>query len=157
MHRIGGLTELCRVYRIAREFGAELWAGTMPESGIGSQAAIAAAALSGFVYPSDVEPSARWFGPGADVIELKMTPDGYMRVPREPIHRLIDWERLRPLLHGESEPVSKISREHTVVTPVPGLVMIAGGKFTTWRRMAKMATAICTAPQKSVSQCETRR
>jgi glycerol-3-phosphate dehydrogenase len=46
---------------------------------------------------------------------------------------------LRPLLHGESEPVSKISREHTVVTPVPGLVMIAGGKLTTYRVMGKDA------------------
>ena len=43
---------------------------------------------------------------------------------------------LRPLLSGESEPTSKISREHTVVTPVPGLVMIAGGKLTTYRVMA---------------------
>ncbi|MCW2780458.1 MAG: glycerol-3-phosphate dehydrogenase [Marmoricola sp.] len=43
---------------------------------------------------------------------------------------------LRPLLTGESEPTSKISREHTVVTPVPGLVMIAGGKLTTYRVMA---------------------
>ncbi|HEY1133390.1 MAG TPA: glycerol-3-phosphate dehydrogenase/oxidase [Nocardioides sp.] len=46
---------------------------------------------------------------------------------------------LRPLLRGESEPTSKISREHTVVTPVPGLVMIAGGKLTTYRVMAKDA------------------
>jgi glycerol-3-phosphate dehydrogenase len=46
---------------------------------------------------------------------------------------------LRPLLRGESEPVSKISREHTVVTPVPGLVMIAGGKLTTYRVMGKDA------------------
>ncbi|MFL5477256.1 MAG: o-succinylbenzoate synthase, partial [Gemmatimonadales bacterium] len=72
VHRVGGLTEVCRIYRLARDIGAELWAGTMPESGIGSQAAIAAAALPGFVYPSDVEPSARWFGKGADVIDLKM-------------------------------------------------------------------------------------
>ena len=46
---------------------------------------------------------------------------------------------LRPLLTGESEPTSRISREHTVVTPVPGLVMIAGGKLTTYRVMAKDA------------------
>jgi len=46
---------------------------------------------------------------------------------------------LRPLLSGESEPTSKISREHTVVTPVPGMVMIAGGKLTTYRVMAKDA------------------
>jgi glycerol-3-phosphate dehydrogenase len=43
---------------------------------------------------------------------------------------------LRPLLSGESEPTSRISREHTVVTPVPGLVIIAGGKLTTYRVMA---------------------
>jgi O-succinylbenzoate synthase len=95
VHRVGGLTEVCRIYQLAHEFGAELWAGTMPESGIGSQAAIAAAALPGFVYPSDVEPSARWFGKGADVIELTMTPDGQMAVPRSSIDRLVDLERLR--------------------------------------------------------------
>ncbi|MCP6134449.1 hypothetical protein NL393_35260, partial [Klebsiella pneumoniae] len=38
-----------------------------------------------------------------------------------------------------SEPTSRISREHTVVTPVPGLVMIAGGKYTTYRVMARDA------------------
>jgi glycerol-3-phosphate dehydrogenase len=46
---------------------------------------------------------------------------------------------LRPLLTGESEPTSRISREHTVVTPVPGLVMIAGGKLTTYRVMGRDA------------------
>lgn len=46
---------------------------------------------------------------------------------------------LRPLLAGESEPTSRISREHTVVTPVPGLVLVAGGKYTTYRVMAKDA------------------
>nr|BFE60027.1 glycerol-3-phosphate dehydrogenase/oxidase [Dactylosporangium thailandense] len=43
---------------------------------------------------------------------------------------------LRPLLAGESEPTSKLSREHLVVTPVPGLVAVAGGKYTTYRVMA---------------------
>jgi glycerol-3-phosphate dehydrogenase len=46
---------------------------------------------------------------------------------------------LRPLATGESEPTSRISREHTVVAPVPGLVMIAGGKLTTYRIMARDA------------------
>ena len=46
---------------------------------------------------------------------------------------------LRPLLSGESEPTSRISREHMVVTPVPGLVMIAGGKLTTYRVMGRDA------------------
>ena len=46
---------------------------------------------------------------------------------------------LRPLLSGESEETSKLSREHTVAHPVPGLVMIAGGKYTTYRLMARDA------------------
>ncbi|MFR9722754.1 glycerol-3-phosphate dehydrogenase/oxidase [Streptomyces sp. MS19] len=46
---------------------------------------------------------------------------------------------LRPLLAGESDATSKLSREHTVAHPVPGLVVVAGGKYTTYRVMAKDA------------------
>lgn len=46
---------------------------------------------------------------------------------------------LRPLLAGESEQTSKLSREHLVGHPVPGLVVVAGGKYTTYRVMAKDA------------------
>jgi glycerol-3-phosphate dehydrogenase len=46
---------------------------------------------------------------------------------------------LRPLLAGESEATSKLSREHAVAHTVPGLVVVAGGKFTTYRVMAKDA------------------
>ena len=44
---------------------------------------------------------------------------------------------LRPLLAGESDQTSKLSREHACVSPVPGLVIVAGGKYTTYRVMAK--------------------
>lgn len=46
---------------------------------------------------------------------------------------------LRPLLSGESELTSKLSREHLVGHPVPGLVVVAGGKYTTYRVMARDA------------------
>jgi glycerol-3-phosphate dehydrogenase len=46
---------------------------------------------------------------------------------------------LRPLLAGESEQTSKLSREHIVAHSVPGLVVVAGGKWTTYRVMAKDA------------------
>jgi glycerol-3-phosphate dehydrogenase len=46
---------------------------------------------------------------------------------------------LRPLLTGESESTSKLSREHTVAVPVPGMVAVAGGKYTTYRIMARDA------------------
>jgi glycerol-3-phosphate dehydrogenase len=46
---------------------------------------------------------------------------------------------LRPLLAGESDETSKLSREHIVTHTVPGLVVVAGGKWTTYRVMAKDA------------------
>jgi len=49
---------------------------------------------------------------------------------------------LRPLLQpGTKEGTSsaKVSREHTVASPTPGLTAIAGGKLTTYRVMAKDA------------------
>ena len=59
---------------------------------------------------------------------------------------------LRPLLAGKPgrgvgsggegearSATTKVSREHTVVSPVPGLVLIAGGKLTTYRVMARDA------------------
>ncbi|AOW92184.1 glycerol-3-phosphate dehydrogenase [Rhodococcus sp. WMMA185] len=49
---------------------------------------------------------------------------------------------LRPLLEGESDETSKLSREHAVARVAPGLVAIAGGKYTTYRVMAKDAVDI---------------
>ena len=46
---------------------------------------------------------------------------------------------LRPLLAGESDETSKLSRAHVVAHAVPGLVVVAGGKWTTYRVMAKDA------------------
>jgi O-succinylbenzoate synthase len=93
VHRMGGLTEVSRVYHVAQEYGAALWAGTMPESGIGSQAAIAAAALPGFLFPSDLEPSTRWFGRDSDVIRLTMSAEGRMDVPTKSVAGLLDPDR----------------------------------------------------------------
>ena len=44
---------------------------------------------------------------------------------------------LRPLLYGEDEATSRLSREHAVSQSVPGLVTVAGGKYTTYRVMAE--------------------
>jgi glycerol-3-phosphate dehydrogenase len=61
---------------------------------------------------------------------------------------------LRPLLAGESDATSKLSREHTVAHPVPGLVVVAGGKYTTYRVMAKDAVdAAVHALDLRVAEC----
>lgn len=65
---------------------------------------------------------------------------------------------LRPLLAGESEATSQLSREHTVAHPLPGLVVVAGGKYTTYRVMAKDAVdAAVHGLDRRVAHCVTER
>ncbi len=58
---------------------------------------------------------------------------------------------LRPLVAAASgsskgaKPTTKVSREHVVDNPVPGLVSIAGGKFTTYRLMARDVVDVAVA------------
>ncbi|WP_338088768.1 glycerol-3-phosphate dehydrogenase/oxidase [Nocardioides daphniae] len=57
---------------------------------------------------------------------------------------------LRPLLKplrkaGVEAETTKLSREHTTISPVPGLVLIAGGKLTTYRVMARDAVDLAVA------------
>ncbi|WDF32541.1 glycerol-3-phosphate dehydrogenase/oxidase [Arthrobacter agilis] len=62
---------------------------------------------------------------------------------------------LRPLLAGENDSTAKLSREHVVAHPVPGLVVVAGGKWTTYRVMAKDAVdeATRTLDEKIPASC----
>jgi O-succinylbenzoate synthase len=83
VQRLGGLTEALRVYALAAANDVALWGGTMPETGIGARAILALGALPQFVYPSDVEPSDRWYAAGTDPVPLVMAADGTMPVPSE--------------------------------------------------------------------------
>ncbi|MGL6234500.1 MAG: glycerol-3-phosphate dehydrogenase/oxidase [Segniliparus sp.] len=62
-----------------------------------------------------------------------------LKVPLTPADIDGVYAGLRPLLAGEDEATSKLSREHAVAVDAPGLVSIAGGKYTTYRVMAKDA------------------
>jgi glycerol-3-phosphate dehydrogenase len=65
---------------------------------------------------------------------------------------------LRPLLAGESESTSKLSREHAVAHVAPGLVVVAGGKYTTYRVMAQDAVdAVVHGLHRRVAPCITSR
>jgi glycerol-3-phosphate dehydrogenase len=65
---------------------------------------------------------------------------------------------LRPLLSGESESTSQLSREHVVAHAAPGLVVVAGGKYTTYRVMAKDAVdAVAHGLDEKVPECVTDR
>ena len=52
---------------------------------------------------------------------------------------------LRPLLAGESDETSRLSRSHAAARPMPGLVMVAGGKYTTYRVMAADAVNLAAS------------
>jgi glycerol-3-phosphate dehydrogenase len=62
-----------------------------------------------------------------------------LRVPLTPADVVGVYAGLRPLLTGESDHTSTLSREHAVFETAPGLVTVAGGKYTTYRVMARDA------------------
>jgi glycerol-3-phosphate dehydrogenase len=54
---------------------------------------------------------------------------------------LSTWAGLRPLIHEEAETASQVSREHQIYVRDDGVLLVAGGKLTTYRLMAKEAVA----------------
>jgi glycerol-3-phosphate dehydrogenase len=80
--------------------------------------------------------------PAASGSDIQFLLDRVNRVLRTPLtHADVEgvYAGLRPLLYGESEATSKLSREHAVAQTVAGLITIAGGKYTTYRVMAEDA------------------
>ena len=75
----------------------------------------------------------------ADIEYLLTKVNGVLRTPlgHEDVEGV--FAGLRPLLYGESEATSTLSREHAVGQSVAGLVTVAGGKYTTYRVMAEDA------------------
>ena len=61
VQRVGGLWNAKRMHDRAQKAGLECWLGTMPELGIASAQALSIASFPGFVYPTDIEASSRWF------------------------------------------------------------------------------------------------
>src|SRR6185369_17043965 len=47
------------------------------------------------------------------------------------------WAGLRPLLHQEGKKPSELSRKDEIMIGAGGLLSIAGGKLTTFRRMSE--------------------
>jgi glycerol-3-phosphate dehydrogenase len=83
--------------------------------------------------------------PAASRADVDYVLDHVNAVLRKPITR-DDIEGvyagLRPLLAAKAAETTKLSREHAVANPVPGLVLIAGGKYTTYRVMAEDAVDV---------------
>jgi len=86
--------------------------------------------------------------PLADRSDVQYIIDQANRVlsPRISIDQVIGvFAGLRPLVaNKKTTDTTKISREHTVDRPIPGFVSLAGGKYTTYRVMAKDAVDMAT-------------
>lgn len=54
-----------------------------------------------------------------------------------PADVIATWAGLRPLIHEEADSASEVSREHQIYVNDDGVILIAGGKLTTYRLMAK--------------------
>lgn len=55
------------------------------------------------------------------------------------------WAGLRPLLHEDGKAPSEISRKDEIMVSPTGLISMAGGKLTTFRRMAQRTTDMVVA------------
>jgi glycerol-3-phosphate dehydrogenase len=77
----------------------------------------------------------------ADVEYLCASANGYFpRADLTPADVIATWAGLRPLIRAEDGGAeSDVSREHEIFVRDDGLVIIAGGKLTTYRRMAAQA------------------
>ncbi len=71
-----------------------------------------------------------------DIVYLLEQLNGWLDRPVRPEDIEGVYAGLRPLLSGEDEQTSALSREHAVVEPMLGIMVVAGGKYTTYRVMA---------------------
>jgi len=61
IQRVGGLLNAKKMHDLCTDSGIPVWAGTMPELGVGGIQTAHLATLQNFKFPTDVESSSRWF------------------------------------------------------------------------------------------------
>ena len=80
VQRVGGLKKAKEIHDVCAQAGIPVWAGTMPELGIGGVQTLHLATLGNFTYPTDVESSRRWFVD--DIVDPLITVDkGVITIP----------------------------------------------------------------------------
>lgn len=70
---------------------------------------------------------------------LLSTLNRYLQRPLQETDVLSAWAGLRPLVNRRAVRTARLSREHVIDVAPSGLVTIAGGKWTTYRKMAQDA------------------
>jgi o-succinylbenzoate synthase len=80
IQRVGGFENAVAVHNLCESHGIPVWAGTMPELGIGSAQTLHMATMKNATFPTDVESTARWFV--EDIIDPPIeVNDGWITIP----------------------------------------------------------------------------
>lgn len=81
--RVGGYSQALEIHDICYSRNVPVWCGGMLESGIGRAHNIALGSLPGFSLPGDISASSRYFARDLIVPEVKVSPDGTVKVPTD--------------------------------------------------------------------------
>jgi o-succinylbenzoate synthase len=84
IQRVGGFGPALALHDLCYEHGVACWVGTMPELGVGQAQGIHLASLANCKYPTDIEPSARWFVDDYVVPLIELSAPGLLSVPTRP-------------------------------------------------------------------------
>ncbi len=81
IQRVGGLGPARAIHDLCHSQGVACWVGSVPELGLGQAFGIHLATLSNCKYPSDIEPTTRWFVDDYVVPALELSAPGLFAVP----------------------------------------------------------------------------
>jgi O-succinylbenzoate synthase len=96
IQRVGGFGPALALHDLCHAHGVACWVGTMPELGVGQGQGLHLAALANCKYPTDIEPSARWFVDDIVVPLIEHSAPGHLRVPTRPgLGYLVDPVKVR--------------------------------------------------------------
>jgi O-succinylbenzoate synthase len=84
IQRVGGLGPARAIHDLCLENGIACWVGSMPELGLGQAYGIHLATLANCKYPTDIEPSARWFVDDYVAPPLELSSPGLFSVLERP-------------------------------------------------------------------------
>lgn len=100
LQRVGGYLEALRIAEVCDQHNIGLWMGTMPELGIGSAQTLMFASHPGCRYPTDVEPSRRWYRDDIVAPELLLRDSGFVMPQGPGLGFSIDVKRWKPYLRN---------------------------------------------------------
>ncbi|HUI10488.1 MAG TPA: o-succinylbenzoate synthase [Bacteroidota bacterium] len=80
IQRVGGLAQARQMHDVCSAAGIPVWAGSMPELGVGAAQTLHLATLPGFAYPTDVASSSRWFAEDIVTPPIQVT-NGVVALP----------------------------------------------------------------------------